>query len=329
MKVHVLGWFEHGNTGDEAFKVAFPMLLPDVEMRFMEFILPESKPDAVILGGGDIVYPSFTKYINNLRYSPNIRKIAHSISLTENSDFETLKTFDQVYVRDQYSLDQAIQHGVDATYQPDVTFMLTPNRDTGRQLVKQKFADEGHDLYSKVVVCVISNYLANAKLDMLARDLTAFMKLSQDIAGEADHTKASFIFLPFSTMAPWDDRVANAWVADRCKFYKKNLVVWERLTVQETLDIIAAADVCVSSRLHSTIFSTLSGVPFVDLTHHTKNLGFLQTLGKTDWSLPFWEFDVKNYRKLVDAGLEASNPNAYLKQFTNQAKGQLRATPIL
>ena len=54
---------------------------------------------------------------------------------------------------------------------------------------------------------------------------------------------------------PWDDRVSNGMVASFCKFWKKNVVLYDELEVQDALDIISAADVVISSRLHSTIFS--------------------------------------------------------------------------
>lgn len=321
MNIQILGWYGHGNIGDEAYKVAFPILFPDDTITFIEKVDPADRPDLLILGGGDIAYPAFTRQAVDSGFDV----VAHSISLTENSDFDSLAEFDRVCVRDAYSVELAGERGLDVVYEPDVTFLLTPDPVAGRALLTQTFAEEGHDLRDRVVACVVSNYLANAKLDMLARDLTTFLKVSQDIAVVADQTDASFVFLPFSTKAPWDDRVSCGWVGDRCKSYQKNLVLWGRLTVQETLDVVAASHLCVSSRLHSTIFSVLSGISFIDLTHHTKNIGFLQTVGRMAWSLPFWEFSVAHYKALLDG---ASSPDANLQAFTAQAKEALRNSVI-
>jgi polysaccharide pyruvyl transferase WcaK-like protein len=327
MTIQVLGWYNHGNTGDEAYKVAFPSLFEGHDVEFVEVLDPNNPPDCVVLGGGDVFYPSFTRHVASM--PSHVRKIAASISLTENSDFASLGLFEKVIVRDHRSALIASQRGHSVQYQPDFTFLLQPDGQAGRAYLDDAVRREGHRLYERVVVCVISNYLANTKLDMLARDLTAFLKLSQDLALVADETPASFVFLPFSTKAPWDDRVSNSWVADRCKYYDKNLVVWDRLDVQTTLNVIAAADAVVSSRLHSTIFSTIAGIPFIDLTHHTKNLGFLETVEKTEWSIPFWEFSVTHYGDLLNRALKAPKPEPSLKQFADSAKARLRDMPLL
>lgn len=328
MNIKVLGWYNHGNAGDEAYKLAFPLLFPKDQVEFIEAVNDGDAPDVLILGGGDVFYPSFTKHLKNLPQST--RKIAASISLTENSDFPALQLLDRVYVRDYRSALLCNKHGVNGVYQPDFTFLLTPNIETGRTWLKDRFAAAGHELYDKVVVCVISNYLASAKLDMPARDLTSFLNLSQEIAKVIDRTPASFVFLPFSSKPPWDDRVSGAWVADRCKYYKKNLVIHDDiLDVQTTLDVVAAGNATISSRLHASIFSTISGIPFIDLTRHTKNLGFIETVEKTRWSIPFDEFGVKEFRNTLNTFLGATVPDPGLTKFARLAKDRLRVATLL
>lgn len=328
MHINVIGWYGHGNVGDEAYKLAFPLLFPDHTLDFSEKINQEEPASCIILGGGDVFYPSFTRQFHNLPAS--VRKVALSISLTANSDFESLKLFDRVYVRDYASALLASSHGfTNTTYMPDVTFMLTPDAAQGKEWLKNRFKESKNELYNKVVVCVVSNYISHAKLDTLARDLTQFLGVSQYMAKTADDTSASFVFLPFSTNEPWDDRVSNSWVANRCKWYRKNLVVWDAPDVQTTLNIIAAADACVSSRLHSSIFSTIAGTPFIDLTHHVKNLAFIDTVEKGEWSLPFWEFNIKEYKTLLNDFLSKPARNASLVKFSRLAKDRLRATTLL
>lgn len=327
MNIKILGWYNHGNVGDEAYKSAFPLLFSGHDLEFVEELNEGDAPDVVVLGGGDVVYPSFTQHFKKL--PPTVEKIAASVSLTDNSDLPFLKNFKQVFVRDYRSALLADRSGYKSTYLPDFTFMLQPEPIAGRYYLQQKFAEQGHELYEKIVVCVVSNYLANTKLDVLARDLTAFLKLSQDMAQVCDETSASFVFMPFSIKSPWDDRVSCSWVADRCKFFQKNIVLWEPLDVQMTLDIIGAANACVSSRLHSSIFSTISGVPFIDLTHHTKNLGFLEAIEKTAWSMPFWEFSITHYKTLLGKFLSQTSPDASLQKFTQLARDRLRNAIIL
>ena len=162
------------------------------------------------------------------------------------------------------------------------------------------FEENGLNLYSKVVGVVLNGHLGQVKDAQLARDFITLNKAAQDIASVADLTPASFVFFPMSTGAPHDDRATNGIVASRCKFWNKNLTIYERLSVQETLNLIAACDAVISTRLHSTIFSILSNVPFVDLVHHDKNQMFLKTCGLEEFGISYWSFGSVQLRTLLN-----------------------------
>jgi polysaccharide pyruvyl transferase WcaK-like protein len=329
MKVTILGWYNHHNAGDDAFMQSFPLLLAGHSVRFTENIKDNDDSDVLILGGGDVVYPTYTDQFAKF---PNKRKIAFSVTLTVNSDLKRLDMFEHVYVRDVLSLEVSKKGSLDpsrVSLLPDVTFNLTPNPLVGKTWLKQQFAAEGLTLLPKVVVCVCSAYMAYNYDEALSRDTLNFLKVALDIAKTADNESASFVFLPFSTQAPWDDRMSNAWVAGHCHKWQKNYVIHQRLDVQQTLNIIAASNVVISTRLHSTVWSTLSGVPFIDLTHHSKNLGFIQTVGKTPWSMNLWEFGASPFRKLLSDLLDNDLPDKELKDYTTKAKEQLKAVKLV
>jgi polysaccharide pyruvyl transferase WcaK-like protein len=329
MKVTILGWYNHNNAGDDAFMRSFPLLLPGHSVRFTENIKDNDDSDVLILGGGDVVYPAYTDQFAKF---PNKRKLAVSVTLTANSDLKRLNMFEHVYVRDVLSLEVAKTGSLDPSrisLIPDITFNLTPNPLVGRTWLKQQFAAEGLSLKQKVVVCICSAYMAYNYEDALSRDTLNFLKVALDLSKSADNVPASFVFLPFSTQAPWDDRMANAWVAGHCNQWQKNYVVHQRLDVQQTLNIIAAANAVISTRLHSTVWSTLCGVPFIDLTHHSKNLGFIQTIDKMPWSMNLWEFSVSPFRKLLTDLLDNDLPDKGLMDYTTKAKEQLNALKLV
>lgn len=328
MKISVLGWYGHGNVGDEAFKLAFPRMLPGHIVRCVERLELSDDSDAYILGGGDVVYGVYTDF---LRRFPDRPKIAASVTVTPNSDMESLAMFDHIYVRDQMSLDLARQHVDPAkvSYLPDVTMLLKPDPVAGRQWLVEAFNADGLDLYEKVVVCVISSYITFNKRESLARDYINFLNVADDISEAADSVNASFVFLPFSTKVPNDDRVPNAFIADRCKFYKKNYVVYQRLSVQSTLNVLSCAQAVVSTRLHSTIFAAMAGVPFIDLTHHDKNLGFVRTLGKEEWSVPVWQFSDSRFTGLLGGFVGDRVPRPDLVEFTDISRGQLEGIKLM
>lgn len=320
--IDVLGWFNHGNLGDEAYKLALPILFADTDLNFITHPKNIRKnTDLVIVGGGDVVKKDFLKNLHELK----IPKVAASVTITEGSDLENLYKFDQVIVRDVKSLELAGKIHKRARLAPDFTFALTPDKEHGKTLLNSLLSGARSP---KTVVVVLNSYIAYNSDEALARDVNAFSKLIHELARIIeDTTGANFIFLPFSTQSPWDDRAMGAWIGNRCKkSYKRNKVIYDILSVQDTLDIIAASDAVISTRLHSSIFSTLSCVPFIDILHHDKNYGFVKTVDVTDWATWLWQLDSEKVRNLLAKFLTDSlgnNIRRPLQNYTNSAKKEL------
>jgi polysaccharide pyruvyl transferase WcaK-like protein len=276
--IGVIGWYDHGNCGDESYKLSFPRVFPQHKFVFSERPI-QPYLDAYILGGGDIVCDAF---INELK--PIKKK--HIISAAISQPNKKLSEFEIVAARDFRSLGNAAASGVHAQYVPDFAFALEGNKERGLDIVKNQFKAIGHDFYKSLVTVVINAHLIPDHAGM-ARELFSFQHMSFELAKAMDQTAASFLFVPFGTRMPWDDRISGSWVASRCKFWKKNAVVYDALSVQDTIDIIAASDAVISSRLHSTIFSCVASTPFIDITHNHKNLGFLETTGLIRHSIKY------------------------------------------
>ena len=263
--IGVVGWYNHGNCGDESYKLSFPKVFPQHQFVFLDE--PTLPLDAYILGGGDVVCDDFINCLSHIK-----RK--HLLSVSVSQSHRNISSFDIVAVRDFKSLQNATTSGVRAQYVPDFAFSLNYDVARGKKLIKNQF--KGLDLYAKVVVVVVNSHLMPDHVGCV-KELFSFQNMASELARAMDSTNASFLFVPFSTSMPWDDRVSSGWVASRCKFWKKNAIVYDVLSVQDTLDIISAADAVISTRLHSSIFSCLSGTPFVDITHNHKNLYFLES----------------------------------------------------
>lgn len=300
-KVRVIGFYSKFNIGDESYKLTFPMLFPEYDFVFEA----TGTVDACILGGGNILSESYVRLALDAKAD---KRFIFSASANKNSPFSLLKEFDGIVVRDKASYQLLMDNDVPCHLGADAAFCLQPNPLAGKQLLQAMFQENKLEMYSKVVGVVVNGHLGQAKDAQLARDFVTLTKAVQDIAVVADSTSASFVFFPMSTGAPYDDRVTNGMASSRCKFWSKNLSIYERLSVQQTLDIISACDAVISTRLHSTIFSIMSGTPFIDLLHHDKNESFLDTCGLKDFGLSYWSFGSDQLRSLLNTMLTEPKP---------------------
>lgn len=290
--IHVYGWYGHDNLGDEAYKLAFPILFPEREFIFCDS-LKNINPEVVILGGGDIFYPKMLEELKKYE----CRKIAMSVNLRPEqleyySMFESIVSRNIVEIKDFSKLPPNIHCF------PDFTFCLEGNKERGQVLLEKMFKEAKSELYKDIVIFTMNSYLC-MKHDMLARDYISFEKACMELSNIMDNTSASFVFLPFGNGFPINDRIANSAIYTRCKWWKKNLLVFDKLGIQDTLDLYAAADAAIGSRLHSCIFSCIGETPFVNLCHHSKTRYFTEFIGKPHWSVDYWHFCSYQVKELL------------------------------
>ena len=294
LKCRVWGWYSKNNIGDESYKLSFPMLFPDVHFDFEG---SQDEYDFCLLGGGDILNEH---YVRKALECPCKARYIVSVSAGSKAPIDLLNEFDGIYVRDHASEVYLRSRGIQCAFMPDVAMRLQPDVVEGQTLMNDRFAAEGLDSYERRIGLVFNAHLLYAREGVLARDFVTFLKAAQDIGKLADETSASFVFFPMSTGMPYDDRISNGFLASRCKFWKKNWLVQDRLSVQETLNLISACDLVISTRLHSSIFSLISHVPFVDLVHHDKNRSLLETMHLDGHGVSYWSFSFEELKNMLD-----------------------------
>lgn len=324
MNIKVLGYYGRRNTGDEAYKLAFPILFPTHNFEFINSAkgLDVSNTDLIVVGGGDVLYKSYLRPL----YDVNVPKMALSVTVTTGSDLDHFPMFEKIVVRDEMSLAIAAKHNDNVSYLPDFSFALTPDRARGRDLINERAERAGVKLTGKLLTVVLNSYISFNHRDALSRDVNDFNKAVHHLADYIDNIQTSTIFIPFSTKMPFDDVSSCSWLQSRChKNPGKNLLIRDDpLSVQDTLDMMSAGDASISSRLHSTIFNTLSGVPYVDLLHHDKNLGFLKSIKHEMWGNWLWFYDVKKTEDLITSFLRVGGAGSELQSITRTIKEQLR-----
>ena len=316
----VIGWYGHQNLGDESYKLTFPKIFGDrFELQFSDSASLDNNHAAIFLGGGDIFAPDFVSKVSAI----DRPRYAASITMPSNPNIDDLKQFKWIAVRDHKSFSTLLKSGYPTEmsfYCPDFAFMLEGNPYRGKELLTELFKAEDRDLYEKKVIVAINSHLI-AKPGDETRKHVVFENFAFHLSSICDSTNASFIFMPFSTHMPWDDRTASGMVASRCKFWKKNMVLYNRLCVQDSLDIISAVDATISTRLHSSIFSCASGTPFIDITHNHKNSTLLEDTNLQELSISYWKLNPENlHNKLIKVIEERSSMNETLKQVVKQQR---------
>src|SRR5581483_4131072 len=148
--IQVLGWTNKDNIGDEAYKLAFPKLF-NKEFSFSEKI--QGKPETVILGGGDVLYPSFFKTLSTV---PTAKKYAFSVNIRP-EHLESLHIFDHILCRN--FIDLRPDNNPKIQFCPDFAFALEANKDNGKALVQSLFKEYRADLYDNLVIVVLNSFL--------------------------------------------------------------------------------------------------------------------------------------------------------------------------
>ena len=306
--IHVLGWYGHGNIGDESYKIAFAKLFPDHQLSFSD--VPPDECDVLILGGGDILDSSFLSAAAKVKAK---KKFIISASANPKTPIDLLSKFDKILLRDVWSVDHLRSHGISCEYCPDIAFFLD---NTEKINLPAMFS--GLELYKKRVGIVLNAYLYGNNETLLSRDFLNFHNIVNDLSTIMDTTAASFILFPMSTQMPHDDRITNGILASRCKYWQKNLLIQERMTVQETLSLISNLDVIISTRLHASVFSMVAGVPFLDVVHHDKNQKIIDSLGLGDMAFSYWNFNCEKFGQILNEQLQNPNKERLQGIFINQ-----------
>ena len=53
----------------------------------------------------------------------------------------------------------------------------------------------------------------------------------------------------------------------------------------------------VSARYHTTLFAIKNSIPFIDITHHSKNSNLLKDLGLEEFSINYWKIGLEELKK--------------------------------
>jgi polysaccharide pyruvyl transferase WcaK-like protein len=293
MKINFIGWYGRDNLGDEAFKLAHAQLFPGAERVYTVDVV-DPTADLLILGGGDVV-KSF--YLNKI--PAGMPYYALGVGLGYDSEIELLKKKPplQAYFRNHQDKNLALNHGIQAEYAPDLTFIIDapksryklPNR------VKKKSM-------AVILTDSINASHANEKIKELSYAEYFKWELASSLDDLSEWYQIYFVLYSWDQYSN-DLRMAMDIVA-RMSTHEAQIIN-RQFSIVESIDLMKKFDLVLSMKFHGLIFSTIAATPFVNIGMTKKTENYCLENRLDNLTVPPRTF---TYNRLIHSIKEAEAP---------------------
>lgn len=244
--------------------------------------------DRIFIGGGGIVTPNFWFFKNNLdekveRFSLiNVGLTTEATPVLE----KTNQKIELAVVRDTFSYQFASRYIPydKIIYAPDISFLDVP-----APVIKNK--------KKSVTVClnyyIFKNFFSQSHRERIFAEkaiieLAAFISWLQEIGYH-------IILAPCQTAGDVNDNIISG-VLNGFLNKKAEWVLFQ----DEIENCIKRSVFVISSRYHTSLFALKNSIPFLDITHHSKNANFLKDIGLKSFSCSFWSLELNSLKESFD-----------------------------
>lgn len=261
----VLGWYGHGNLGDEAFQPCFKSLFPSATLTFGDSIPSDINDyDFLWIGGGsflDQAVPNPSKI--DIRIPIGFIGVGVGAHVSDEY-LALLKKAKIIVVRDHLSV-AYMPSGINFTVASDLVFSTPP---------------EASYAPTKKVTVLLNDFLTPPKdaADWKQLSFNWFVNQFSKVCDKFIDKGYEVHFYPMCISRSFDDRRTAASVIS--KIENRDNVVWHLQSDTNTFfSQLATSELVISQRLHGMIYSAKLGVPFIALSCHDKTKGFVKDLG--------------------------------------------------
>jgi hypothetical protein len=274
----VVGWYGHGNVGDETFRLAFEELWGSLaDFTFVDQVPADvnERFDAVMIGGGSLMDHNIPSLIDPQHITIPIGLIGVGIhSYLHPSPARWIKQAKVVVVRNQSPLNPP-----GAIVAPDLFFACQwpvpgpPPAPTPGYLL------------------VLGNDFVMTRRDSPAWQVAAWDWFKGELAHTLDQHFGGMpvIFAPMCTgpgmtMGPDDDRLFAAEIVAQMGARDRVTMLSDPADLQTLSGLITGADLIVTLRFHGAVLAAILEAPFVGISMHDKMRSFFEQNDMPNWT---------------------------------------------
>jgi hypothetical protein len=256
-KILVLGFFDRGNLGDEAFKLFYSDLFPHCLLMGIDDIQEIGKDiSIVIIAGGDVCNDYFMPKIERLLKNFMGPCYAFNIGIPYRSCMHYLTLFDHVVLRSKQDLQEVTKliGERNVEYMPDVTQYLKRFVPIVR---KKKLTT------IRIAICLAQPaFSGNQYEDSL---IDSWIKIIHELTHEYARCEINLLAFNTSSYLPESDCIINNKIYAKVKVLPnvKNITDPELKDPIKMMSFMSQMNLIIGMRFHSIVFSTIVNVPFV------------------------------------------------------------------
>ena len=290
--VLILGFFDRGNVGDEAFVLPYKLLFPTKILKFSSIDDVDKVADEtaiVIIAGGDVINNYFTTKIRSLLVSYKGPCYAFSVGVPYMSEAYKADIYDHVILRTKQDVEEMgsfIGHK-NVSYLPDITWMLK------QQLSIQKPRNETKHL--TFGICLAQPYFyQNTHEGWLIDRISTFI---HELVKTYENCKINLLSFNTSCYEPESDCVVNDKVYDELLGIP-NVVKCTDNALRDPigmLNFVGEHDLIIGMRYHSILFAMMQNVKFIAVYTSRKIHNLLQDYDSCEFGLELPNTHEDNY----------------------------------
>jgi polysaccharide pyruvyl transferase WcaK-like protein len=301
-KVICLGYFDRGNSGDEAFKLAHEWFfdLENIEYRKAKIPAEDVQGRPLILGGGDVVAPFFLDWIPK---GTHFSMVGVGLKY-EQSSINALNArgddLDFAWYRNKIDVDLCRAAGMKCDFIPDIVFSLR-NLDVEppAHLMKMVHQDNGKPT---AAVC-LSDHMNSRSSIADARTASYLEYYKWELARTLDELAetCNIVFLPLSVYSNHQDARFHYEVARRMKNRRAVREIREALHPGVAISLVRRCDYMISMKLHGNIYGLLTDRACVNIGIGRKQTKLYEEADLNEVSLDPYSFTRDRFFRCFEA----------------------------